>query len=87
MFFCLLFFFLQTISDFLDEHAETIEKVRGDLERGLKNPETGRSGSTPAPVLRSLILMRVKNWTDRPKGAARCFVGIRWNSTLIELTL
>ena len=32
---------LQTISDFLDPHEEMIEKVRGDLERGLK---------TPAPV-------------------------------------
>jgi len=38
----------QTISDFLDEHEEMIEKVRGDLERGLKNPVTGRSGLTPA---------------------------------------
>jgi transposase, IS5 family len=56
---------LQTISDFLDEHQEMIEKVRGDLERGLKNPETGRRGLTPAQVLRSLILMRVKNWTYR----------------------
>jgi IS5 family transposase len=56
---------LQTISDFLDEHQEMIEKVRGDLERGLKNPETGRSGLTPAQVLRSLIVMRVKNWTYR----------------------
>jgi transposase, IS5 family len=56
---------LQTISDFLDEHQEMIEKVRGDLERGLKNPVTGRRGLTPAQVLRSLILMRVKNWTYR----------------------
>ncbi len=58
---------LQTISDFLDEHEEMIEKVRGDLERGLKNPETGRSGLTPAQVLRSLILMRVKNWNYRER--------------------
>ena len=56
---------LQSISDFLDEHEEMIEKVRGDLERGLKNPVTGRNGLTPAQVLRSLILMRVKNWTYR----------------------
>ena len=56
---------LQTLSDFLDEHQEMIEKVRGDLERGLKNPLTGRNGLTPAQVLRSLVLMRVKNWTYR----------------------
>ena len=56
---------LQSISDFLDEHEELIEVVRGDLERGLKNPETGRSGLTPQQVLRSLILMRVKNWNYR----------------------
>ena len=56
---------LQSISDFLDEHEEIVEAVRRDLERGLKNPETGRSGLTPQQVLRSLILMRVKNWNYR----------------------
>ncbi len=56
---------LQTISDFLDQNEEMIEKVRRDLERGLKNPQTGRSGLTPAQVLRSLVLMRVKNWDYR----------------------
>jgi IS5 family transposase len=56
---------LQSISDFLDEHEEMVEAVRRDLERGLKNPETGRSGLTPQQVLRSLILMRVKNWNYR----------------------
>ena len=56
---------LQTISNFLDQHEAMIEKVRGDLERGLKNPATGRSGLTPSQVLRSLILMRVKNWDYR----------------------
>ena len=56
---------LREISDFLDEHAETIEKVRSDLEKGLKNPGTGRSGLTPAQVLRSLVLMRIKNWDYR----------------------
>ena len=45
---------LQTISDFLDQQEEMIEKVRRDLERGLKNPHTGPSGLTPAQVLRSL---------------------------------
>ena len=36
--------FLQTISDFLDDHEEMIEAVRGDLERGLKNPATVATG-------------------------------------------
>ena len=56
---------LQAISDFLDEHEEMIEKVRSDLARGLKNPATGRKGLTPSQVLRSLILMRVKDWDYR----------------------
>jgi len=56
---------LQSISDFLDDHEEMIKAVRRDLERGLKNPGTGRSGLTPQQVLRSLILMRVKNWDYR----------------------
>ena len=56
---------LQSICDFLDDHEEMIEAVRRDLERGLKNPGTGRSGLTPQQVLRSLILMRVKNWNYR----------------------
>ncbi len=56
---------LQSISDFLDDHEEMIEAVRRNLERGLKNPRTGRNGLTPQQVLRSLILMRVKNWNYR----------------------
>lgn len=56
---------LRTISDFLDQHEEMIEKVRRDLEHGLKNPHTGRNGLTPPQVLRSLVLMRVKNWDYR----------------------
>ena len=56
---------LQAISDFLDDHEEMIETIRGDLRRGLKNPDTGRNGLTPQQVLRSLILMRVKNWDYR----------------------
>jgi IS5 family transposase len=56
---------LQAISNFLEEHEELIEKVRGDLQRGLKNPATGRNGLTPSQVLRSLILMRVKDWDYR----------------------
>jgi IS5 family transposase len=56
---------LQTISDFLDDHEEMIEAVRRDLERGLKNPATGRKGLTPSQVLRSFVLKSVKNWHYR----------------------
>jgi transposase, IS5 family len=56
---------LQAIAAFLDDHAPLVEQVRQDLMRGLKNPNTGRSGITPSQTLRSLILMRVKNWDYR----------------------
>jgi len=56
---------LQSISDFLDENEEMIEAVRRDLERGLKNPATGRNGLTPSQVLRSFVLKSVKNWDYR----------------------
>jgi Transposase domain (DUF772) len=56
---------LQAITDFLDEHEEMVEAVGADLRRGLKNAKTGRKGLTPQQVLRSLILMRVKNWDYR----------------------
>jgi transposase, IS5 family len=56
---------LQAILAFLDDHATLVEQVRQDLVRGLKNPHTGRDGITPAQTLRSLILMRVKNWDYR----------------------
>jgi len=56
---------LQGIVTFLDEHATLVEQVRQDLVRGLKNPNTGRDGITPSQTLRSLILMRVKNWDYR----------------------
>jgi len=56
---------LQAVSDFLDDHDELVGAIRGDLLRGLKNPQTGRQGLTAQQVLRSLILMRVKNWDYR----------------------
>ena len=56
---------LKTISDFITEQAALVERVRQDLERGLKNPATGRSGLTAPQVLRSLTLQRVKNWDLR----------------------
>lgn len=51
---------LQRIDDFLEQHADLVELVRKDLERGLKKPSAGRRGITPEQTLRSLILMRVK---------------------------
>jgi IS5 family transposase len=56
---------LQGIDAFLEQHSALIEQVRLDLERGLKNPGTGRNGITPSQTLRSLTLMRVKNWDYR----------------------
>ena len=56
---------LQGILTFLDHQAALVEQVRQDLVRGLKNPHTGRNGITPAQTLRSLILMRIKNWDYR----------------------
>jgi IS5 family transposase len=56
---------LEAISNFLDDHEDIIERVRCDLVRGLKRPGTGRSGLTPRQILRSLVLMRLKNWDYR----------------------
>ncbi len=56
---------LQAISDFIDQHGHLINKVRVDLARGLKNPRIGRNGLTAQQVLRSLALMRIKNWNYR----------------------
>jgi transposase, IS5 family len=56
---------LQAIADFLDEHGALVTKIRSDLRRGLKSPDTGRNGLAPHEVLRSLVLMRVKNWDYR----------------------
>ena len=56
---------LQQISDFIEDREGLVELVRADLECGLKKPKTGRKGLTPNQVLRSLILMRIKNWDYR----------------------
>jgi len=56
---------LQRVADFLETHSNLIEPVRKDLERGLKKPHAGRHGITPEQTLRSLVLMRVKNWDYR----------------------
>jgi hypothetical protein len=56
---------LQGIDTFIEQHSALVEQVRLDLERGLKNPGTGRNGITPSQALRSLTLMRIKNWDYR----------------------
>ena len=56
---------LQGIADFLEDHSALVERVRQDLERGLKNPSTGRTGITASQTLRALTLMRIKNWDYR----------------------
>ncbi len=56
---------LKRMSDFLDDQPQIIERVRQDLQWGLKKPNTGRTAMTPTQVLRSLVIMRVKNWDYR----------------------
>ena len=56
---------LQGVANFLDDHGALVDQVRLDLARGLKNPNTGRGGMTPEQTLRSLALMRIKNWDYR----------------------
>jgi IS5 family transposase len=52
-------------SDFLDNNSTIVDAVQRDLQRGLKNPGTGRDGLTAQQVLRAPILKRVKNWDLR----------------------
>ena len=56
---------LQRIDAFFHQHSALVEQISRDLERGLKNPGTGRNGITPFQALRSLTLMRIKNWDYR----------------------
>jgi IS5 family transposase len=56
---------LEAISVFLDDQRDVIECIRHDLVRGLKQPGSGRNGLTATQVLRSLVLMRLKNWDYR----------------------
>jgi transposase, IS5 family len=56
---------LEAISKFLDSQHGMIERVRRDLVCDLKKPRKGRRGLTARQVLRSLVLMRVKNWDYR----------------------
>jgi IS5 family transposase len=56
---------LEAISDFLDDQRDIVERIRRDLVRGLKKPGSGRNGLTATQILRSLVLMRLKNWDYR----------------------
>src|SRR5260370_20521054 len=56
---------LEAISRLCDEQRDVTEGVRGDLVRGLKQGDSGRHGLTATQVLRSLVLMRLKNWDYR----------------------
>ena len=56
---------LKAILEFLDARADLIECIRRDLMRGLKRPGSGRNGLSATQVLRSLVLMRLKNWDYR----------------------
>jgi transposase, IS5 family len=56
---------LKRTSEFLDNQSEIVKLVGQDLQWGLKKPDTGRTAITPAQVLRSLVLMRIKNWDYR----------------------
>lgn len=56
---------LQRISKLLDEQKDLVDKVHADLTRGLKRPRTGRDGITAAQVLRSFLVLRIKNWDLR----------------------
>ena len=56
---------LKRIAAFLDTHGALVDTVHCDLVRRLKHATTGRTGLTASQVLRSVILMRVKNWDYR----------------------
>lgn len=56
---------LKRISDFAARNVSALRLVQRDLARGLKRPHTGRRGMTAAQALRSLVLMRIKNWDYR----------------------
>ena len=56
---------LQAICDLLDENREVLDRVQCDLNRGLKNPSTGRHGLTARQVVGALVLMRIKGWDYR----------------------
>ena len=56
---------LQRISKLLDGQKDLVDKVHADLTRGVKHPRTGRNGLTAAQVLRSFVVLRIKDWDLR----------------------
>lgn len=56
---------LKQVSTYVDQHPELIQAVEQQLREDLKKPQMGRRGLTGAQVLRSWILMRIKNWDYR----------------------
>lgn len=56
---------LKQVSAYVDQHPALVQAVEQQLQQGLKNSKTGRRGLTGAQVLRSWILMRIKNWDYR----------------------
>jgi IS5 family transposase len=56
---------LQQISAYLDRHPQLSKTVEEQLQKGLKKSRTGRRGLTGGQVLRSWVLMRIKNWDYR----------------------
>ena len=56
---------LQQISAFLDAQGELLNLVHRDLTQQLENKRRGRAGISAEQVLRSFVLMRLKNWDYR----------------------
>jgi len=56
---------LEQISAFLDTQGDLLNLVHRDLTRQLKKKRRGRKGISAEQVLRSFVLMRLKNWDYR----------------------
>ena len=56
---------LRQIGEFLDAQGALLNLVHRDLTRQLKHRRPGRVGMSAEQVLRSFVLMRLKNWDYR----------------------
>lgn len=56
---------LRQIDAFLDAQGDVLNLVYRDLTRQLMHRRTGRAGMSAEQVLRSFVLMRLKNWDYR----------------------
>ena len=56
---------LQQISTFLDAQGAVLTLVHRDLTKHLKHKRRGRNGLSAEQVLRTFVLMRLKNWDYR----------------------